>query len=162
MQPFARLPLGEVLEFLRILWALDHQLEVTSRRMESTIGITAQQRFVVRLLGRFHGMTAGQIAEVLAVHPSVVSGLLRRLADRGLIVRRRDARDLRRHFLGLTEAGRRVNADATGTVEGAVRRVFQDMSRGKVTVATEVLAALTAALEAGRDGQPETPRRAIP
>ena len=41
-------PLGAVLDFMRLLWAVDHALQSTSKRMESTFGLTGPQRLVVR------------------------------------------------------------------------------------------------------------------
>ena len=39
---------------MRVVWALDHALQKTSKRMETTtLGITAPQRFVIRILRRF-------------------------------------------------------------------------------------------------------------
>ena len=51
---FSAVPkMGPVLEFMRVVWALDHALQKTSKRMETMLGITAPQRLVVRILGRF-------------------------------------------------------------------------------------------------------------
>lgn len=142
-------PLGEVLELLRLVWSVDHELQRTSKRMEVRLGVTAPQRFVLRLVGRYPGMTAGQLAEVLHVNPSTVTGLLKRLASRGLVSRRHDPRDRRRTFVGLTDAGRSINRDAAGTVEGAVEHVIATLPRAKVAAARDVLTALAAALVSG-------------
>jgi DNA-binding MarR family transcriptional regulator len=140
------LPLGDVLEFLRLVWAVDHGLQRTSKRMEQKLGITGPQRFVLRLVGRFPGITAGQLAGALGVHPSTVTGILQRLTKRRLLARRADPRDRRRSFLALTEAGRALNVDPAGTVEGAVAQVLEQLPKGKVTNAREVLTALAEAL----------------
>jgi MarR family transcriptional regulator, organic hydroperoxide resistance regulator len=39
--------IGQVLEFMRVFWALDHALQKTSKRMETTLGITSPQRLVI-------------------------------------------------------------------------------------------------------------------
>src|SRR3954470_12003885 len=107
--------LGEVLEFMRLLWAVDHGLQSTSKRMESTLGITGPQRLVLRLVGRFPGITAGNLAQILHVHPSTLTGVLKRLERRGFLQRRPDPRDARRASLGLTARGRRLDVGAAGT-----------------------------------------------
>jgi DNA-binding MarR family transcriptional regulator len=140
------LPLGRVLEFLRLVWAVDHGLHRVSRRMEQELGITGPQRFVLRLLGRFPGMTAGQLADALGVHPSTITGIVKRLQQRRLVVRRVDPRDRRRSFLALTETGRALNVDPSGTVEGAIAQVLERLPEGKVAHAREVLGELAAAL----------------
>lgn len=143
-----KLPLGNVLEFLRVVWAVDHGLEKASRRMERRLGITGPQRLVLRLVGRFPGITAGALAEVLHVHPSAVTGLLRRLEASGLLARRRDPRDARRSFLGLTDQGQRLNQRAQGTIEEVVEQLLATHPDAKVASALEVLSAFAEALGA--------------
>jgi DNA-binding MarR family transcriptional regulator len=140
--------LGDVLELLRLLWAIDHLLEKTSKDMESNLGVTGPQRLVLRLLGRFPGITAGRLSKLMLVHASTVSIILKRLEERGLIERREDTRDRRRAFLGLTRAGRDLNADLPGTVEAAVKHLLATMPEEKVQHAHDVLSALGRALEA--------------
>jgi len=140
------LPLGEVLDFLRWLWAVDHGLATTSKRMEASLGITGPQRLVLRLVGRFPGVRPGRLAEILHVHPSTVSGLLARLERRGLVERRPDPRDRRRIHVGLTARGRALDTPATGTIEAAVQRVLATFPRERVQAARDVLGALAVAL----------------
>jgi MarR family transcriptional regulator, organic hydroperoxide resistance regulator len=113
-------PLGDALDFLRILWSLDHSLQSASKRMEASLGVTGPQRMVVRIVGRFPGMSAGRLAEILHIHPSSVTGILKRLDRKGLITRRADPRDGRRAFLGLSERGRKIDVRSDGTVEAAI------------------------------------------
>jgi DNA-binding MarR family transcriptional regulator len=120
--------------------------------MEQRLGITGPQRFVLRLVGRFPGISAGQLAQALNVHPSTVTGILKRLMQRRLLVRRVDPHDRRRSFLALTEGGRRLNVDPSDTVEGAVAGVLAALPPAKVAHAREVLLALSAALD-GRQEQ---------
>jgi MarR family transcriptional regulator, organic hydroperoxide resistance regulator len=138
--------LGEVLDFMRLIWALDHALQKTSKRMRSAIGVTGPQRLVVRIVARFPGIPAGQIAQLLHVHPSTLSGILKRLEQQGLVRRRPDPKDRRRAFLGVTEKGRRIDAAEVGTVEAAVEHVMSRAPRAKLDGAREVLTDLAAAL----------------
>ena len=90
----APLDLGETLEFLRLIWAIDHGLQLASKRTETLVGVTGLQRLVVRILGRFPGLSAGQLAGLLHVDPSTLSGVFARLTARHLIDRRSDPRDM--------------------------------------------------------------------
>lgn len=139
-------PLGEVLDFMRLLWALDHALQSASKRMESNFGITGPQRLVVRIVGRFPGIAAGRIAEILHVHPSTLTGILKRLESRGVLERRSDPRDARRALFALTNKGRRLDTLRTGVVEQAVRRALE-LDPRQITAAQEMIAALTAELD---------------
>jgi DNA-binding MarR family transcriptional regulator len=134
--------LGEVLDFMRLLWAVDHGLQSTSKRMEATLGVTGPQRLVVRLVGRFPGITAGTLAQILHVHPSTLTGVLKRLEKRGLLERKSDPLDGRKALFALTEAGRALDVPATGTVESAVQRVLSRMTRARILHTQDVLTAL--------------------
>src|SRR2546430_13387725 len=115
-------PLGGVLDFLRLLWAVDHAMQSASKRMESNFGMTGPQRLVMRIVGRFPGIAAGRVAEILHVHPSTLTGILKRLESRGLLQRRTDPRDARRALFMLTPKGRKLDTVRTGIVEQAGRR----------------------------------------
>jgi len=141
-------PLGAVLDFMRLLWAVDHALQSASKRMESSFGVTGPQRLVLRIVGRFPGIAAGRVAEILHVHPSTLTGILKRLEARGMLQRRADPRDARRALFGLTAKGRKLDTVRTGAVELAVRRVL-GRDPGKVAATQEILAALSEELDAG-------------
>ena len=141
-------PLGAVLDFMRLLWAVDHSLQSASKRMESAYGITGPQRLVVRIVGRFPGIAAGRVAEILHVHPSTLTGILKRLESRGILQRKSDPRDARRALFGLTPKGRKLDSLKTGVVEQAVRRVLA-ADPAKVAASQEILAALSIELDNG-------------
>jgi DNA-binding MarR family transcriptional regulator len=141
-------PLGQVLEFMRLVWALDHALHQTSKRMQRTLGVTGPQRFVIRIVGRFPGIPAKDLARLLHIHPSTLTGILSRLERSGLLRRRRDSRDRRRSSLGLTEKGRKLDVAAEGTVEAAVARVIDEMSSVALEAASEALRSMAASLAA--------------
>ncbi len=154
------LPLGEDLEFMRLLWAVDHGLQQRSKRMAATLGITGPQRLALRVLGRFPGLSAGDLASVLHLHPSTLTGVLDRLEAKGLVARRADPADRRRAVLGLTRAGRRVDVEAAGTIESVVKAALAARSDGEVRGAREVLASLAARLADGNgEGRPSAARR---
>ncbi len=141
-------PLGAVLDFMRLLWAVDHSLQSASKRMEAVHGITGPQRLVVRIVGRFPGIAAGRVAEILHVHPSTLTGILKRLEARGILQRRSDPRDAWRALFGLTSKGKKLDTLRTGSVEQAVRRVLLREPE-KVLATQEILATLSDELDAG-------------
>jgi MarR family transcriptional regulator, organic hydroperoxide resistance regulator len=140
--------IGPTSEFLRSLWRLDHALQRLSKRMEVSHGVTAQQRMMIRCIGRFPGVTAGQLAGHFHLDAGTVSTALSRLERKGLLKRRRDPRDRRRVTLGLTEAGRAIDVATLGTVEHAVRTLLGEASTDEVTCTVRMLGRLTALLDA--------------
>jgi len=141
-----RLELGEVLEFMQLIWALDHGLQSTSKRMSAALGVTGPQRLVLRIVGRFPGISAGELAETLHVHPSTLTGVLKRLVGRRLLTRRTDRHDARRARFGLSERGSRVDGESAGTVEAAVRRALASTPRSRRRAAEDVLRHVAAEL----------------
>jgi MarR family transcriptional regulator, organic hydroperoxide resistance regulator len=135
-------PFGAALEFLRSLWGVNHALESSSRRMKMRLGVTGPERMVVRLVGRYPEIAAGELAAILRVHPSTLTGLLKRLVKRGILVRRSDAGDGRRALFSLTERGRMADRVKSGTVEAAVSLTLQTLPRRDVFTAATVLDAL--------------------
>ena len=144
--------LGDVLGFMRLLWAVAHGLESTSKRMSAEFGVTGPQRLVLRLVGHYSRLSPGDLAELLHVHPSSLTGVLGRLERSKLLERRRDPSDGRRAILSLTAKGRALNARRAGTVEESVRRALVSQSGTKIALAGEVLTAIA------RELDPEKPR----
>jgi len=147
--------LGEVLEFMRLIWGISHGLQATSKQMETQLGITGPQRLVVRIVGRCPGASAGQLAEILQLHPSTLTGVLRRLEERDVVERSPGKRDRRQAHFRLTATGRAIDRRHAGTVEDAIRRVLSDLEPAKIVTTAEVLRALEAEL----NGAPARRRR---
>jgi DNA-binding MarR family transcriptional regulator len=124
----ASLALPDVLQFMQVLWAVVHGLEKTSKRMNAELGVTGPQRLVLRVVGLFPGVSAGDLAAILHVHPSTLTGVLKRLVAQGRLQRVDDPRDRRRAVLRLVRRGARVNATSHGTVEAAVARALDGVS----------------------------------
>lgn len=127
---------------MKLLWAVAHGLEATSSKMHAELGVTGPQRLVLRLIAHFGVATPGDLAETLHVHPSSLTGSLRRLEEAGLIRRKRDPRDGRRAILALTPRGRALNEQKRGTVEGSVQRTLKSLPQEQVAAARKVLKVL--------------------
>jgi DNA-binding MarR family transcriptional regulator len=138
--------LGEVIEFMRLLWAVDHGLEASSKQMDALFGVTGPQRLVIRIVGRHPGIAAGRIAEILHVHPSTLTGVLGRLVSRGILTRKTDPADGRRALFGLTAAGEKLDELRTGTIEAKVRRALGKVSPRELVAAKRVLNAVAESL----------------
>jgi DNA-binding MarR family transcriptional regulator len=145
--------LGDVLEFMRLLWRVDHALQRRSKRMEQLLGVTAPQRLVLLIVGRFPGIPAGHLASLLHLHPSTLTGVVRRLERQRLLRRRIDPKDARRALLTLTGEGRRINSASEGTVESAVHHALSRTSARDLEAARVVLTALAASLDPADDIQ---------
>ncbi|MBX3230508.1 MAG: MarR family transcriptional regulator [Labilithrix sp.] len=134
--------LGAALDFMRVLWALDHGLQRRSKRMEVELGVTGMQRVILRLIGRYPDIAAGRLAELVHVHPSTLTGVLKRLTERGFIRRERDPADARVSRFALLPPGEEIDATQAGTVEAAVRRALSRIEPATIDAARSVIAAI--------------------
>jgi DNA-binding MarR family transcriptional regulator len=129
------------------VWDLVHALDVRSKRMVQTIGVTGPQRLVIRLVGQKPNQTASEISSTLGKHPSTLTGVLARLEERGLIARETDSEDRRRARFTLTASGKKIDRERKGTVEAATRRALGRAGDAKVNDMLEVIALLIEELE---------------
>jgi DNA-binding MarR family transcriptional regulator len=153
--------LGPVLQFMRVLWAVDHALQSASKRMARSLGVTGPQRLVIRVVGRSPGISAGLLAQILHLHPSTLTGILERLGRRGLVLRLRDPGDGRRLLLTLTRNGRRLEVATTGTIEASLTRALRNVSKTRLVLAQKLLSDLARALhETPTENRPRSRRSA--
>jgi DNA-binding MarR family transcriptional regulator len=140
-------PLDPSLDFMRLLWSIEHGLQSVSKRMENRTGITGPQRLVLRIVGQFPDLSPKELAEIVHLDPSTITGVLKRLVDKKLLDRNSHPRDGRRIRLRIRREAKQFTAQATGTVEWAVETALARMPRNHVRRAREVLWAIAEALD---------------
>ena len=118
---FSRLP--ESLQFLHLIWTFASGLDRTSEKMEARLGVTARQRFILRIVGLTSGITAKQLAALLAVDPNDLQRDLQALAGKNVVAIGGDNSTPAYH---LTAAGASINAANAGTVEQAVSKALDE------------------------------------
>jgi DNA-binding MarR family transcriptional regulator len=139
-------PLPEELRFLRLIWAVCHELESHSKRTERRQGITMPQRLALRLIGQGGEPTSGNLSAALHLHPSTLTGILGRLEQRGFILRHDHPSDGRRRVFRLTPAGRRFDRhdleleSLVGSALARLRPAEQDAARRALEHLAEALA----------------------
>ena len=127
---------------MRLIWAIDHELERVSKRMESSHGLTIAQRMTLLLIGRHSGVSAAELADLMHVHAGTMSGILTRLESGGYMARASDQRDGRRQVLTLTAAGHAANRQRRGTFESTVRALLRGAAPHDITATERVLSGL--------------------
>src|SRR5579862_7719271 len=134
--------LEPTLDFMRLLWSIEHSLQRMSKRMEADLGVTGPQRLVLRVVGRFPGLSAGELADIVRLHPSTITGILQRLVAGGFLERESDPGDSRRARLRLKPRALRYTRVSSGTVERAVTQALTRSGASNVRAARKVLAAV--------------------
>jgi MarR family transcriptional regulator, organic hydroperoxide resistance regulator len=144
--------LDPVLDFLRLLWSIEHGLQSTSKRMGATMGITGPQRLVLRVVSQYPDISAGELAHVVRLHPSTITGILQRLVAKRLLVRDADFADTRRVRLRIRHRARTFTRRSPGTVEAAVQRILAQAPAAHIAGARAVLASIAEALGRNEEG----------
>ena len=140
--------LPQHLQFVRLLWQLDHALNKGSRRLLRTVGVTAPQRFIIKVVGMRPGCSPGELARFMHVTPATVTRVVQRMEEAGYLRRAPDPDDSRRVKLHLTAKGRRVEGRAAAPSESPISQALARLPADRITVAMEVLEAVVASLEA--------------
>lgn len=135
-------PLHTTLEFMRLLWDLDNRLQSASKRMADTLGVTGPQRLAIRMIGLRPAITATELAQLLHLHKSTITGVLARLEARDLIRRSSDPEDARVSRFSLTSDGQKLNRQKSGTIEARVAAALERLAPGDLDATRRVLAQL--------------------
>lgn len=138
--------LGEALEVMRVLWALDHALHQRSKKMRRAMGVTGEQRLAMRLALHAPGLSAGDLSAMLHIHPSTLTGMMKRLIARGYMKARTDAGDRRRLQLEVTAKGVKTLRDEGPTIESSIAAALTETPDNDVVIARAFLERLVAAL----------------
>lgn len=85
------------------------------------LGVTYPQYLVMNVLWNREGRTVGQIADELALEPSTMTPLLKRLEAAGLVSRTRNPDNERQVLIALTPAGRALEARAGCLAEALLK-----------------------------------------
>lgn len=154
----AQFPLGPVLEFLNDLWRINREMDRLSSRMEVELGVTGEQRLIIRCLGRHPNIIVGELGSRLGIEASVLATALKHLQQRRLIERNRDPRDRRRVLLTLSSHGRFFDRATEGTVEDVLEGLMATADPADVAAAARVLRRLVRLLGKAGTGAPGRPR----
>ncbi len=105
----------------QLLPLIDHLARMGRRATECMSGsLRPRHMIALKLLGERGPMPQHAVGTALSLDPSNVVGLLNELEERGLITRRRDPADRRRHIVELSAAGSgevALTCDQLGRVE---------------------------------------------
>jgi DNA-binding MarR family transcriptional regulator len=120
----------------QLLPLLDHLARIGRRAAEVSMapgGLRPRHLIALKLLSEQGQASQQSLAEALQLDPSNVVGLLNELEERGLISRRRDRADRRRHIVELSSLGHEELALADARL-----KCVEDRLLGALSVAERV------------------------
>lgn len=144
------------LRFRQAYWQAVRDVDVVRLRQWEQWHITLPQLRVLYQVRRTPGITTGELARAIGVTVSTTSGLVGKLADRGLIERTSAPGDRRQIPLRLTAEGEALVGELRGPAVAFLDEVVQQLG-GEIGGVTGALERLAAASAAARAALPETP-----
>jgi len=107
----------------RIMRAMD----LHSRRLIKTAGLTAPQLLLLRSIDELGAVSISRLSGQMNLSQATVTTILDRLSSRGLVGRRRSEADKRIVHAFLTDAGRRLLADAPPPLQDLFSTRFREL-----------------------------------
>jgi len=133
-----------VVALRRIVRAIDIQ----SRRMVETCGLTGPQVVVLREAARLEAPSVSALARSVSLSQPTVSGIVERLERRGLVRRERSDQDRRSVVVTLTEEGQRILNGVPPLLQDRFRRKLDDVEEWERTQILATLQRLAAMMDA--------------
>lgn len=112
------------------------------RRMAESLGVhglTLPQFDVLATLWHGEGITQQELAERLLVTKGNVVGIIDRTSAAGWVERRPDPEDRRANLLYLTDAGRKLVAEAWPCQNNFMKKIFGTLTEGELRLMFELL-----------------------
>jgi DNA-binding MarR family transcriptional regulator len=114
-------------------------LRINTRAIESKMGMSLAQLFVLQQLSERSANSLNELAERTATHQSSVSVVVRRLVEGGYVSRTTSALDRRRLEIEVTERGRQLLEGAPVTVQTELVNALRGMGEHQQATLADLL-----------------------
>lgn len=104
-------------DILRALRRITRAIDLHSRKLANTFGLTGPQLVCLRVLGQHESLTPSTLAKEIVLSQATVTGIIDRLAARQLVSRHRRTTDRRQVSVAITDAGRALIEQAPSPLQ---------------------------------------------
>jgi DNA-binding MarR family transcriptional regulator len=125
-----------------------HAVDMRSRRLISSHGITGPQIMILKVLSVLNGSSVGELTREVHLSQATVTGILDRLEKRGLVERQRSDVDKRKVNVSLTRAGEKILADAPPLLQEKFMSEFAKLEDWEQTQILSSLQRIVSMMEA--------------
>ena len=103
------------------------------------MGLTEQQWRIIRTLAQYQELDSTTLAEKACILKPSLTGIINRMLEIGLIVRRRSDTDQRFSFISLSEEGQKIFAQMRGRMESRYQNIQDRFGEEKMQQLMELL-----------------------
>ncbi|MBO0811359.1 MAG: MarR family transcriptional regulator [Microlunatus sp.] len=139
-----------------VVMRLSRQLNASATH----VGLTPSQASALGLISHRGPLSLSELAAIEGLNPTMVSRIVGRLDELGLISRRQNPQDLRSAVVEVTEAGRQASERVRGERGKVLSACFEQLERSEqdaVVTALPALEALAEKLINSSGGNPSVP-----
>jgi DNA-binding MarR family transcriptional regulator len=119
-----------------------------TKELNKKFSVSAPQVACLLALRDNGPISLSQIARKIMVESSTVTGIIDRLEQKGLVIRKRVSLDRRVITVELTDAGRRLAANAPPPIQHKIVKGLRKIDEGERTQIIEALSRLTGMIDA--------------
>lgn len=142
-------------EILRSLRRVTRAIDLHSRWLATTFGLTGPQLVCLRVIAERGSISPGQLAREVALSQATITGIVDRLAARQLVTRARDAPDRRLVSVSVTDAGRALVSEAPSPLQERFVQRLRDLSSSERDAMRRTLAKIVTMMDGeGLDAAP--------
>lgn len=141
-KPIGSSPSDAVLINLR---RIIQSIDLHSRDLVKRFGLTVPQLMILNEINRVQDISASDLARAVSLSQATVTGILERLENRALIIRKRSESDRRRIHVRVTDAGRAMLDAAPPLMQESFTRQFlllEDWEQHMILAAVERIAVM--------------------
>ncbi|MGE8542018.1 homoprotocatechuate degradation operon regulator HpaR [Acinetobacter sp. ANC 3813] len=103
------------------------------------MGLTEQQWRIIRTLAQYQELDSTTLADKACILKPSLTGIINRMLETGLIVRRRSDADQRFSFISLSEEGQKIFAQMRGRMESRYQKIQDRLGEEKMKQLMELL-----------------------
>ncbi len=104
-------------DILRALRRITRAIDLHSRKLANTFGLTGPQLVCLRVLGQHESLSPSALAKEIVLSQATVTGIIDRLAARQLVSRQRSMTDRRQVSVAITDAGKALVEQAPSPLQ---------------------------------------------
>lgn len=135
-------------EILVSLRRITRAIDLYSKHLEKTSGVTTSQLLVLEATGRLGSPSPSAIAREVVLSQATVTTILDRLAKAGLVERTKQSEDKRLVTVTLTEAGIKRTAEAPELLQDGFLREFRKLPEWQRTMLVASLQQIACMMDA--------------
>lgn len=127
---------------------IQRRIEIDTRRLAQAAELTPSQLLVLQILDERGETSAGDVVKTTQLSNATITSLVDKMAERGLVSRRRCDTDRRRVWLLLEPAGRQALADAPRFLQEIFETRFNGLEDWEQAMIVTVLERVSSLLDA--------------